>query len=175
MSGSRRVYPDPRNPQQPTAPRWLTKSERAGWLALAGIVIKLPAVLDGQLQRESGLTFFEYMVLAMLSESGDRRLRMSQLSVLTGGSLSRLSHVAKRLEAQGFIARHTDPADRRSTVATLTPTGLDKVVASAPGHVDTVRRMVIDALSVEQIGQLARIGDAVLARIDPEGTVRPPQ
>lgn len=157
-----------------TGSSWLTPRERRAWLALTGIVIKLPSSLDGQLQRDSGLTFFEYMVLAMLSESSSQALRMTQLSVLTGGSLSRLSHVAKRLEAQGLILRNPDPNDRRSTVASLTSTGLAKVQASAPRHVENVRRLVIDALTPAQLNQLAEIGEAVLAGIDPEGTARPP-
>lgn len=157
-----------------TGPLWLTPRERRAWLALTGMVIKLPSSLDGQLQRDSGLTFFEYMVLAMLSESSSRALRMTQLSVLTGGSLSRLSHVAKRLESQGLIMRNSDPNDRRSTVATLTDSGLAKVEGSAPRHVENVRRLVIDALTPTQLDQLAVIGEAVLAGIDPEGTTRPP-
>lgn len=163
----------PGGPPQPD-PGWLTAPERRAWLALTGLVVKLPSTLDGQLQRDAGLTFFEYLVLAMLSEATDRRLRMSQLSVLTGGSLSRLSHVAKRLESAGFLARSADPRDRRATLATLTPAGWAKVVATAPGHVASVRALIIDALSPEQVCQVAAIGDAILARIDPEGTARPP-
>jgi DNA-binding MarR family transcriptional regulator len=158
----------------PGEPRWLSSRERAAWVALTGMVIKLPSVLDGQLHRDAGLTYFEYMVLAMLSEEPCRRLRMTQLSVLTGGSLSRLSHVAKRLERDGLILRQPDPIDRRSTNAVLTEAGWRTVVAAAPGHVATVRKMVLDALTAEQIDQLAEIGDAVLRRIDPEGQTRPP-
>jgi len=42
------------------------------------------------------------------------------------------------------------------------------VLHTAPGHVDNVRRHVIDALTPEQIHQLANITDAVLERFDPD-------
>ena len=39
---------------------------------------------------------------------------------------------------------------------------------AAPGHVDTVRANVLDALSPEQLQQLYDIAGRVLARLDPE-------
>ena len=39
--------------------------------------------------------------------------------------------------------------------------------AAAPGHVDTVRRHVLDPLTLEQLEQLRSIGDALLTRLDP--------
>ncbi|WP_168581633.1 MarR family winged helix-turn-helix transcriptional regulator [Gephyromycinifex aptenodytis] len=153
--------------------RWLTAEERAAWLGLNGVLLKLPGLLDAQLQRDRGLTFFEYMVLAMLAEQPDHQERMSRLAVLTSGSLSRLSHVAKRLEQQGLITRSTHEADRRSTNAQLTAEGLAAVTAAAPGHVAAVRQLVFDALNPEQIEALTLITDRMLSRIDPEGSTRP--
>ena len=48
-------------------PRWLDADERATWMSLTSLLIKLPAALDAQLQRDSGLSLFEYNVLACLS------------------------------------------------------------------------------------------------------------
>lgn len=155
------------------APRWLTPDEREAWVGVAGLLIKLPALLDGQLERDSGLRFFEYMVMAMLSEQDPPQARMSRLSVLTGGSLSRLSHVAKRLEKQGYLTRSTDPNDRRSTLAHLTPLGMEKVRQAAPGHVAQVRELIMDPLTAEQIRALGDSTGAILSKIDPEGQVQP--
>src|SRR5689334_14211817 len=105
---------------------------------MASVLFGLPAALDAQLQRDAGLTHFEYTVMAALSEAEDRSLRMSYLAGLANGSLSRLSHVVKRLERSGWVQRAPDPDDGRYTVATLTEAGWDKVVASAPGHVEAV-------------------------------------
>jgi DNA-binding MarR family transcriptional regulator len=149
--------------------RWLTDPERAAWLALAELVIKLPAALDSQLQRDAGLSHFEYMVLAGLSEAPDRTLRMSDLAMFANGSLSRLSHVVKRLEQRGWVRRAACLTDGRYTNAQLTDEGYAKVVATAPGHVERVRALVVDALDPAQLGQLRDIGETILRRVDPEG------
>lgn len=149
-------------------PQWLSPDERAAWLAQASVIMRLPAALDAQLRRDAGLSHFEYTVLAALSESEDRTMRMSQLAVLAEGSLSRLSQVVSRLENRGFVRRSADPEDGRSTLATLTGKGWKKVVATAPGHVAEVRRLVFDPLTRAQVGQLATIGRRIMGAIDPQ-------
>jgi DNA-binding MarR family transcriptional regulator len=149
--------------------RWLDPTEREAWLRLVAVVELLPGVLDNQLRSSSGLTHFEYYVLAMLSEAPDQTLRMTGLAQRTNATLPRLSHVVRRLEDRGLVERFPCPADRRATNARLTETGWKTVVAAAPGHVDTVRHHVLDPLSREQLDQLTGIGDALLARLDPEG------
>jgi DNA-binding MarR family transcriptional regulator len=150
---------------QPT--RWLDPDERAVWLSLARLVTKLPSALDAQLERDADLNYFEYIVMAVLSEQETRTLRMSQLAALTNASLSRLSHVAKRLESRGWLRREPDLEDGRYTKAVLTDAGVAKVEASAPGHVENVRYLVIDALTPTQLSQLHEAVEAVVARADP--------
>jgi DNA-binding MarR family transcriptional regulator len=147
--------------------RWLEPDELAAWMSLAALMFKLPGALDFQLQRDSGLTHFEYLVMAGLSESPDRSRRMSELAGFANGSLSRLSHVAKRLEKRGFVVRRPDAEDGRITVAELTDAGYEQLVAAAPGHVAAVREYVIDALTPEQLAQLKEIGDAIHRKVDP--------
>lgn len=149
--------------------RWLTADERTAWVRLVAVTELLPGALDTQLRRDSGLTHFEYFVLAMLSEAPDHTLRMTSLARLTSATLPRLSHVVRRLEERGLLSRRPCPDDRRATIATLTETGYGVVVAAAPGHVDTVRRLVVDALTPEQLQQLSVIADALLPRLDPDG------
>ncbi|HSK97469.1 MAG TPA: MarR family transcriptional regulator [Euzebyales bacterium] len=151
--------------------RWLDDEQLRAWVGLAAVMELLPRVLDTQLRRDAGLTHFDYFVLAMLSEAPDRTLRMTALAQRTSATLPRLSHVVRRLEERGFVERFPCPDDGRATNARLTGAGWDKVVASAPGHVETVRAHVIDALSREQLTQLRAITDAVLRRIDPDGTI----
>jgi len=154
-------------------PRWLDAGERAAWLGLVRLMTKLPPALDAQLQRDAGVSFFEYSVLAMLSEQPDRTLRMSHLATLTTASLSRLSHVAKRLEAHGLMRRALDPEDGRCTNAILTEAGLDLVTRTAPAHVAEVRALVIDAVPPALLRQLRLASDAILAQLDPQGTTQP--
>lgn len=148
-------------------PRWLERDEQVAWRGLVELTVKLPALLDANLQREAAVSNFEYGVLSRLSEEPGGMLRMSALATDSNGSLSRLSHAAKRLEGLGLLGRRTDPVDGRYTIATLTDAGRRKVVEAAPGHVTTVLHHVIDALTPEQIAQLTEISRAVLARIDP--------
>jgi DNA-binding MarR family transcriptional regulator len=150
------------------APRWLNAGELQAWLPVGGLLLKLPAALDAQMQRDSGLSHFEYLVLASLSEAPDRTRRMSALAALANGSLSRLSHVVKRLEARGWIERKACPSDGRYTNAVLTDAGWEKVVASAPGHVEAVRTLVLDALSDTELAQLGEMARRILNRLDPD-------
>ncbi|MCV2489879.1 MarR family transcriptional regulator [Geodermatophilus sp. YIM 151500] len=150
---------------------WLTDDERAAWVRLIAVVELLPGVLDGQLRRDAVLTHYEYYVLAMLSEAPVRTLRMTALAARTNATLPRLSHVVRRLEERGLVERFPCPEDARATNARLTDGGWRKILDTAPGHVATVRRYVIDALSPEQIGQLAGIGEALLRRLDPDGNL----
>jgi hypothetical protein len=57
----------------------------------------------------------------------------------------------------------------RATNARLTDLGWKAIRAAAPGHVDNVRRHVIDALTPERVHQLHDIAGAVLERLDPMG------
>ncbi|MFP5347393.1 MAG: MarR family winged helix-turn-helix transcriptional regulator [Actinomycetes bacterium] len=150
---------------------WLDRRELRSWVRLVGILELLPGVLDAQLRQDADVTEFEYYVLAMLSEAPDRTLRMTQLARQTNATLPRLSHVVTRLEARGLLERFQCAEDRRATNARLTEEGWAKVEQAAPGHVRNVRQHVIDALSDEQVDQLAEIGDAILTRLDPTGSM----
>jgi DNA-binding MarR family transcriptional regulator len=149
--------------------KWLSPEELATWVRLVGVLELLPGALDSQLRKDAQLTHFDYQVLAMLSEAPDRTLRMTALAEQTAASLARLSHVVQRLETRGLIERFPCPSDRRATNARLTEAGRQKIQASAPGHVDLVRRTVFEALTPEQVTQLRGIADAVLPRLDPDG------
>jgi DNA-binding MarR family transcriptional regulator len=152
----------------PQEPRWLDAEERQAWLALAGVLVRLPAALDVQLRRDAGISHFEYQVLALLSEAPDRTLRMSELAMRAEGSLPRLSQVVTRLEQRGWVRRTLDPADGRYTLATLTDQGRAKVTEAAPGHVEEVRRLVFGPLTRAQCRQLREIGRRIMRAIDPD-------
>jgi DNA-binding MarR family transcriptional regulator len=145
---------------------WLTAEELHSWLAVVRLMIWLPWSVDQQLQRDSGLAMVEYQVLAMLSETPLRTMRMSSLADVTNASLSRLSRVVTRLEDRGLVRREADATDGRFTNAILTDDGYRALVEAAPGHVAEVRRLVIDVLSPEQLRRLGRDAERILARID---------
>jgi DNA-binding MarR family transcriptional regulator/GNAT superfamily N-acetyltransferase len=148
---------------------WLSREQLRAWMGFIAVMELLPAALDHQLQRDAEVTLFDYMVMAMLSETECRTLRMSMLASATNASLPRLSHVVSRLEKRGLVARCPSTEDRRATDVRLTDAGFDHIVTAAPGHVRTARRLVIDALSPEQIAELDSISRVLLGRVDPEG------
>lgn len=152
--------------------RWLTPAQLSAWTKLVAVVEILPGILDSQLQHDAGLTHFEYFTMAMLSDSPGRTLRMTSLASATNSTLPRLSHVVSRLEKRGYIDRSPCAEDRRATNATLTGEGWAKVVATAPGHVDTVRENVIAPLSAKDVADVDRAMSAILRTIDPENRFR---
>lgn len=154
-----------------TSTHALNEEEIAAWVRLSAVVELLPGVLDSQLRRDAGLTHFEYLVLAMLSQAPGRVLRMSALAAQTSSTLPRLSHVVARLEQRGLLRRSPCPEDGRASNVELTEEGRQKFLGAAPGHVANVRRHVLDALSPEQLREVAGIAQAILEKIDPDGTM----
>lgn len=144
---------------------WLTEAQQDAWRTLVSLITRLPAALDTQLQRDSDVTHFEYFVLAVLSESPDRRLRLSELACQANASLSRLSHVVTRLEKRGWVRRES-VTGVRGAFAVLTDDGMAKVVEAAPGHVTTVQALVFEGLDDTQVTQLQALGTALVAQLD---------
>ena len=143
------------------------------WSALATMLVWLPPALDAQLTRDSELTHFEYGILFALADAEGRTLRMSVLAGYANSSLSRLSRAATRLESRGWMTRAPDPADGRSTLATLTAAGVERFDQATPGHVDTVRRLVLDRLTPAQKRQLTGISRRITQAIRDEEGWRP--
>jgi DNA-binding MarR family transcriptional regulator len=153
-------------PTDERADLWLTPGELASWMSVVRLITRLPSAIDTQLQRDADLSMVEYMTLAMLSEAPDWTLRMSDLAERASSSLSRLSHLVKRLESRDYVRREPDPADGRFTNAILLPDGLAHLAAAAPAHVAYVRRLVVDKLSPERLRRLGQDAERILQRID---------
>lgn len=144
------------------------------WASLATLLERLPAALDAQLQRDAGLTHFEYGVLFALSRADEGVLRMSVLAGYANSTLTRLSRAIGRLEARGWVERSVDGTDGRFTLATLTPEGRAKEAEAAPGHAALVERVVFAALTEAQQRQLAAISGRISAAIRDDGAWTPP-
>ncbi|MGO2051237.1 MarR family winged helix-turn-helix transcriptional regulator [Glutamicibacter sp. 287] len=145
---------------------WLSAQERKAWLGLNTMMSLLPAALDSDLQGLEGITLFDYHMLAMLSETPDRELTMTDLAARTSASLSRLSHVVKKLEKRGWVVRAQSAGDARVKIASLTKEGWDAVVKMAPHHVATVRALLLETLDDKDVKDLARISRKVVKVLD---------
>lgn len=148
--------------------RWLDEREQKAWRAYLVASSRLQDVLDRDLQRQSGMPHTYYMILAMLSESPEHGVKMSELAEVLKSSVSRLSHAVRKLEEAGWIRRDADPGDGRVTYACLTDEGMRVLESAAPGHVTTVVDNVFDRLSSEQVDQLYEISAAILGAVAPE-------
>jgi DNA-binding MarR family transcriptional regulator len=91
---------------------------------------------------------------------------MSDLAGRVNASLSRLSHVVSKLERRGWVARTPSPLSRRVTLASLTEEGWQVLVRAAPGHVETVRSLVFEGLTPDDVAALERIAGHVVGRIE---------
>ncbi len=142
--------------------RWLDAQEQQTWRQLSTMILRLQPVLSGQLQREFGISHFEYLIMACLSETAGSMLRMSVLATITGSSLPRLSQAVGRLEKRGWLERRADAADSRYTLAVLTDAGLHELEEIAPLHVTAVRGLIFDRLTRAQVRQLGAISQRIL-------------
>ncbi|KAB8189994.1 MarR family transcriptional regulator [Nonomuraea phyllanthi] len=136
-----------------SAPRWLSPAEQRAWRTHLALHKLLLHRLDRELQ-EHQLSLNDYEILVNLSESQDRRMRMSDLADATIQSRSRLSHQISRMEAKGLVTREECRDDRRGTFAVLTDDGWDTIQRVAPHHVASVREHFVDRLTDDQLDAL---------------------
>lgn len=142
-------------------------AQREAWVRLLALTQLLPAALDAQLQRDTELGHFDFMVLATLAEAPELVLGMSELAALTTSSASRLSHAASRLQERGLVERVACPSDRRATNLRLTAAGEQEVAQAAPAQARAIRDAVIDPLSDEELAQLSTVAGRIIAGLDP--------
>jgi DNA-binding MarR family transcriptional regulator len=148
--------------------RWLDTQEQQTWTQLSTMILRLQPVLSAQLQREFGISQFEYLIMARLSEAPGSTLRMSVLATISGSSLPRLSQAVGRLEKRGWISRRPDAENSRYTVAVLNPAGLHQLQEAAPAHVADVRKFVFDRLTTTQARQLGVICQRIVDGLPPD-------
>lgn len=143
---------------------WLAIDQLEDWRSIVGLIMTLPAALDTQLKRDAGMNLFEYHLLVALERAERRALPMTDLAATVRSSPSRLSHAVSRLERNGWVERFACHEAGRRTSARLTAAGLTKLEESAPGHVREVRRLVMDALTPEQLRALGEGSRAIVER-----------
>lgn len=142
--------------------RWLSDDEQTTWRTFLSMQRLIRDRLERQLTQDAGMPMTYYIILAMLSEAPDRTLRMSELATIAGTSQSQLSHAASRLEEAGWIERRRCENDKRGYLASLTDAGMEVLTRAAPSHVESVRSVLFDAITPEQVAQLRELSEAVL-------------
>ena len=148
--------------------RWLTDEEQRTWRSFLTASRMLWERIERQLQQGGGLPHAYYEILVRLSEAPDRTLRMSQLASTSLSSRCRLSHAVARMEEAGWVQRRPCPSDKRGQLASLTPSGMERLREAAPGHVEEVRCLLFDRLTPAQQASLREISDVLAAHMSPE-------
>jgi DNA-binding MarR family transcriptional regulator len=145
---------------------WLTPTEMRTWMAFWGTISVVNATLDRDLRAQCQLGHSDYLILAMLSNAPEHRLRMSELANRVFRSRSRLTYEVIQLERAGLVQRESCPTDKRGAVAVLTREGLHVLRTVAPRHVASIRRIFFDQLTDEQV---AKLGEALWAIVCGQG------
>jgi DNA-binding MarR family transcriptional regulator len=147
--------------------------ESNAWLRLVTILELLPTSLDAQLQQDSAMTHYEFVVLSLLRFAPDATLQSKELAARTNATLPRLSHVVSRMVDRGWVERLPSPGDRRATNVRLADDGRRAVVRATSGHIAHARRLVIDRLDRDELVALAAIGRKIADVLDPNARVFP--
>jgi DNA-binding MarR family transcriptional regulator len=145
--------------------QWLTDDEQRAWRGLLQMTSRLDARLNRQLQQTSGLSLADYDVLVLLTEKPDGRLRVFEIAEALQWEQSRLSHHVVRMERRGLVTREECTTDRRGAFVVLTAAGRQAIEHAAPEHVATVRQLVFDGLSKEQLATLESTVNEILFRL----------
>ena len=146
--------------------KWLSDGEQRLWRDFLRMHNDLWAAVGRDLQTRSGLSPGDFEVLVHLTDSAGHRLRVTELAQTMRWERSRLSHQLTRMEKRGLIARRDCPEDARGAFVELTPEGLSAVEGAAPSHVETVRGVLFDVLTPQQLESLADVCATVLAGLD---------
>jgi DNA-binding MarR family transcriptional regulator len=146
--------------------QWLTAQEQRVWRRWLTLNARLSATLHRELQDDAGLSMPDYEVLVHLTDSPEGRMRVTDLARLLQWERSRVSHHVTRMERRRLVQRVECAEDGRGAFVVITPDGRAAIEQAAPGHVNTVRRLVFDGLSPEEVGALATIIEKALAQLD---------
>lgn len=144
---------------------WLNDREQRAWRGYLDMHAQLTARLHRQLQADSALSLSDFDVLVQLTDRADGRARILELAQALQWEKSRLSHHVARMQRRGLVERQDCPDDARGAFIALTDQGRDAIEQAAPRHVDTVRDLVFDQLTTEQVDALCAITEQVQARL----------
>jgi DNA-binding MarR family transcriptional regulator len=148
----------------------LDPQQLGAYFALSEAASLLQHHVEQHLRAEGGLSYVQFQLLARLA-AADGRLTMTQLADGVVYSRSGLTYQAGLLEKAGLITREPSPDDERATLVTITEDGLALVGRILPGHVQVVRRLLVDPLSDDDMRHL---GD-IMTRVRDHMRAQPPR
>ena len=148
----------------------LGPQELGAYFALMEAVSVLHHQVDQHLRMEGDLSYVQFQLLARLADAG-APLTMTQLADGVVYSRSGLTYQAGLLEKAGLVARGPSPDDERATLVAITEDGMALFWRVLPGHVQVVRRLLLDPLSQ---ADLRHLGD-IMVRVRDHMRAQPPR
>ncbi|MBB2957582.1 MarR family winged helix-turn-helix transcriptional regulator [Pseudoclavibacter helvolus] len=139
----------------------ISAEELRVWRGFIETTSVLNSRLASRMQSESALSTGDYGVLLALREAPGRSLRSSELASSIGWERSRLSHQLGRMEKRGLLRRDPCPEDTRGSVVSLTDEGATAFRRGSVPHLKAIQELFLDALSPEQLAQVASLTDAL--------------
>lgn len=147
---------------------WLTDEQQRIWRNWLRLNRELSATLAREIATTSDLSMADFGVLVQLTDVADGRVRISELADNLGWERSRLSHQLKRMQTRGLVERFECVEDGRGSFVGITAAGREAIEEAAPGHVASVRRLVVDHLSPDEFADFGRLVDRLLVSLDAE-------
>lgn len=148
--------------------QWLNEVEHRAWRALREMQWQLDGELSRRLAAESSLSNQDYTVLVVLTNQDNGALRLFELERALGWERSRVSHHVTRMASRGLVTKEKSPTDGRGWVATVTPHGRAEIDAAAPAHVQSVRELFVDHLTINELELIGDIAERVLGHLNTE-------
>jgi DNA-binding MarR family transcriptional regulator len=148
----------------------LDPQQLGAYFVLTEAVSLLQYQVEQQLRAEGGISYVQFQLLARLA-GAPGPLTMTQLADGVVYSRSGLTYQAGLLEKVGLITRGPSPDDERATLVTITGNGRALVDRVLPGHVQVIRRLLVDPLSGDDLHHL---GD-IMTRVRDHMRARPPR
>lgn len=148
---------------RPSAP--LDPEQLAAYFALMDVSRLLQHAVEQHLRVDGGISYVQFEILTRLTTSSTGVQRMTDLADGIVYSRSGLTYQVDQLEQSGFISRAPSAEDERSTNVSITPSGRALVQQLLPGHIQLVRRMLLDHLNRRDIAMLTRVLGRVRDRL----------
>lgn len=129
------------------------------WTRLLRAHASTTRLLSAGLQSDHDLTLNDFEALLVLSGAEDGRMKRVDLArrlLLTPSGITRL---LAGLERAGLVMRTTCPTDLRVAYAELTPAGRERLEAASCAHVASIRALLEEYCSVDELEQLGDILD----------------
>ena len=148
----------------------LDPRQLAAFFAFTEAASLLQHQVEQHLRADGGLSYVQFQLLARLADAGGP-LTMTQLADGVVYSRSGLTYQAGLLDKAGLVTRGPSPDDERATLVTITEDGLALFRRVLSGHVQVVRRMLLDPLSEEDLLHLG----AIMTRVRDHMRALPPR